>query len=860
MSQYRLHQRIRQEQSMASNGMRVPKVRDIPDSVDDGEALPPPPQANEQSELIGTFHNESWRSSDGDFLIGQILDSTGKKIGIKGNASQDILRVGMEYKFLGQWKTHATYGRQFEFRAVITIEPTSRGAIIKYLQFCPGIGPKTAADLYEAFGGDSVRVLRENPTEACGRVERLKFDVAEKASQRLKSSAENETVRIELMSLFLKHRIPTAVIETLIKRKGRLAAQYVQANPFRLLEERGIGFDKADAIYNSLNLPNGRLCRQGYAAFYEAYDDRDGHTWFPASKLAAAVTKRVSGQEADPVRALEYCVRRKLLAVRTSCQMCSGSGLIQASAMEYCFGEFRADATGPMLPCLKCDGTGGQRMYAIRENAEHESRIARKIAELMNHLPRWPKVKAVPEGAEGLTNHQADALDKATSGAVGLFCGSPGTGKTYAIARIVQAIIDQHGGGSVCIAAPTGKAAVRSTECMREYKIDLAASTIHRLLGWELKPGGFMGHKYDKYNHLPFRFVIVDEASMIACPLMADLLEACGAGTHILFVGDINQLPPIDHGAPLRDFIRVKLPYGELTEIRRNSGSVVRACAAIRDGQPWETDAALDLDSDDPKNLIHLPAGKTQIASRIVDQVESIKLAGRFDPTWEVQVIVALNASGDASREKLNEVLQSILNPAGQQNEKWKFRVDDKVINTSNFSYPEYFDPTRNLGTPAGRGGDTTDQKYYVANGEIGRCIKFTDKNKAVIQFNEPRRVVVVSTIAEEAGNVELAYAVTGHRMQGSQEKIVIVALDPSSGAVHGVCSREWFFTCLSRMQVACYLVGEKSTAEMYCRRSVLPMRQTMLVEKITEERKKLIDEAEKARSGQLAKAESRPA
>src|SRR5262245_18938904 len=196
----------------------------------------------------------------------------------------------------------------------------------------------------------------------------------------------------------------------------------------------------------------------------------------------------------------------------------------------------------------------------------------------------WPD----PATLTDLSPHQREQLSRATAGPVGAFIGSPGTGKTFCIASLIRALADRHGLESIAVAAPTGKSATRCTAAIQRHGIDLTASTIHRLLGVRNGSSDVFRFEHGENNPLPYRFVLIDESSMLDTDLAASLFSTCAPGTHVLFVGDPYQLPPVGHGVPLRDLLHAGLPQGELTEIQRNAGMIVRACAAIKADRRFE--------------------------------------------------------------------------------------------------------------------------------------------------------------------------------------------------------------------------------------------------------------------------------
>ena len=449
-----------------------------------------------------------------------------------------------------------------------------------------------------------------------------------------------------------------------------------------------------------------------------------------------------------------------------------------------------------------------------------------------------------------LSDHQREELAKATAGSLGILCGSPGTGKTYTAARLIGRIIDLCGSDSIAVACPTGKAAVRISEALEKYGVKKTASTIHRLLGVSSRTAGEgWGFIHDESNPLPFKYVVIDEGSMIDTDLFAALLRACAAGTHLLVVGDVNQLPPVGHGAPLRDMLAAGVPAGELTKIERNWGQIVQACADIRDGKRWQT--VQKLDPDTGANLKLLPAaGGAAAVEKIVETIRKIRDAKLYDPIWGVQVIVAVNKKSELSRRDLNKRLQNELNPAGVRAGSNPFRVGDKIVCLKNSLVPVVED------CPPECNRDALDGKVFVANGEQARVVSVVEK-LTTVSLDSPWRLVKIprgtgdaaddanangggngqeqddSTPATSTGcQWDLAYAISCHKSQGSEWPCVIVALDEYPGA-RRVCSREWIYTAISRAKSICLLVGKRATADGMCVSRAITKRKTFLRELI---------------------------
>lgn len=455
----------------------------------------------------------------------------------------------------------------------------------------------------------------------------------------------------------------------------------------------------------------------------------------------------------------------------------------------------------------------------------------------------------LPSSNSGLSNHQREQLGKCTATPVGVLGGSPGTGKTFASAMVIKDIVGRYGTSQVAVAAATGKAAQRITEAMLEHGLtDIPATTIHRLLGVSRNghdKGGW-GFIHNRANPLQKKFIFIDEASMLSCPLAASLLEACQPGTHLLFIGDFAQLPPVEHGAPLRDMIAAGLPYGELTEIHRNAGDLVIACRDLKEGRPFTP--SQNLDTANGKNLLHLEAARPSLALGALSSLIRNVPAG-INPAWDIQVLCAVNEKSDVARKSLNRILQGILNPNGATAaEGGHFRLDDKVICLTNGMLP-LLRCTNLAGCPDPEGQVSVDKGLFtcgacnrtwkpkeaisdfVANGEIGRVV-LVAKGAIHVAFESPLRTVRVA--GEWLRDFDLAYAITTHKSQGSQWPYIICMADDSNGADH-VTSWEWWRTALSRAQTACFTIGRKSAIDRQCRKSALAPRKTFLAEMLKE-------------------------
>jgi exodeoxyribonuclease V alpha subunit len=304
----------------------------------------------------------------------------------------------------------------------------------------------------------------------------------------------------------------------------------------------------------------------------------------------------------------------------------------------------------------------------------------------------WPSAASLPD----LSDHQREQYALAARGSIAVLGGRPGTGKTFSLARILSSIPS----GRSAVAAPTGKAAVRITESLQSAGVQgIRATTIHSLLGPSRdEDSGQWSFEHNEENPLDLDWIFVDESSMVDAPLAASLLEARKPGCRIMFVGDVNQLAPVGYGAPLRDMTAAGVPYGELTEIRRNAGRIVRCCHGIIDKHRFEPSPKLDLAAESPENLLHVerrdPDGQVEAIKAMLErfrggmelQVRKDReiVSRRIDPVWDCQILVPVNEKSPLGRVRLNKTLQGFLNPGGETAAGSPFRVDDKIVCTRN--------------------------------------------------------------------------------------------------------------------------------------------------------------------------------
>jgi exodeoxyribonuclease V alpha subunit len=768
------------------------------------------------SELIGVFLGADFVFDNGPdrrCVVGSVRLLDKSRVTVRGYANEAELSENVTYRFYGHNRNHPKYGTQFNFNSFVEEQPADEDSIIAYLETCRkpergSITRRVALALFEAFGVTAIERLKADPVGTAATVKQWDVAKAALAAEYLSAQAGTQSCKLDLITLLNGRGFPKKTTDRAIKLWGAAAARVVRQDPYELTKLAGIGFKGADKLYCDLARQEAKsdeeyqmalaaIHRQGLCAAYAVSSEsrQSGSTWLAVGFAKAAVLANVSRIHATPDKAIDWAISEGKLVVR--------------------------------------DG-----FVAVARMALHELEIAEFItgSEPGNDWPSIDLIESMAPADKPLSDHQIGAILIATNhDRVGCLQGSPGVGKTFCVASIVKAVIQRFGRDSIAVCAPTGKAAVRVAQSMLSNGVDLPASTIHRLLQVEGEGGDGWSFHFNEQNPLPFRFLIIDESSMIDVDLLASLLRACTPSTHILFVGDTGQLAPVGHGRPFFDLQQV-IPTGKLTEIRRNSGRIVKACAEIRDRNSITFSEKLDIDGGE--NLILIQCSdedQPQILEQLIAKIDAQQIGPRkLSLIDDLQVLTGKNDGSPVARKPLNKMLQQVLNPDGDRIQGNPFRVNDKIVDLKNGKYPD---------------AEDQNEEHFVANGELAKA-KDIKPGRMVVEVADPKRSILIchapvqenekgiddseNTAKGAVGDWDLGYALSVHRSQGSQWKFAIVMVDSKGQMVQ---SRNWLFTAISRAEIATFVIGQKQVVNAMLKRDGISGRKTFLVERIRHQR-----------------------
>ena len=729
--------------------------------------------------LAGYVEHIIYRNTDNGYTVLNLVSGE-TEITCVGIFS--TIAEGENIEAAGDYTDHPTYGTQFKVVSFEEKAPEDQEAIERYLGSgaIKGIGLAMAARIVRRFKEDTFRIIEEEPerlVEVKGISERKAMEIA---------SQVNEKRDLRQAMIFLQQFGITMNLAVKIYNKyGQEVYGILKENPYRLADDiEGVGFRTADDIAAKAGIRTDSDFRVRSGILYTLLQaSGEGHTFLPKEELTSKASELLGiDQEIIEKNYMDLSIDRKIVMKQSGEQT-----QIYASSFYYMEAN-----TATMLRELDIT-------YDVAD-AEIEQRIH----------------KIEKQTGMELDEHQVQAVKEAVRNGLLVITGGPGTGKTTTINTIIRYF--ELEGMDIFLAAPTGRAAKRMSETT-----GFEARTIHRML--ELNGGmeGNAGFERNETNPLETDVVIIDEMSMVDITLMNSLLKAIAPGTRLILVGDINQLPSVGPGSVLKDIIQSEaFNMVMLTKIFRQASTsdIIVNAHKINRGE----EVSLDNKSMD---FFFLKRYEADIIINVVLQLVKQKLPKFVDATpYDIQVLTPMR-KGLLGVERLNGILQHYLNPPDKSKREKEhgdmvFREGDKVMQTKNNYQLEWEICTKF--------GLTVDKGMGIFNGDMGIIAEINDFAETMtVEFDEGRKVEYSYKLLDE---LELAYAITIHKSQGSEYPAVVIPLlnGPSM-----LMNRNLLYTAVTRARKCVTLVGNDTTFQQMIKNTSQQKRYSGLCDRIRE-------------------------
>ena len=694
-----------------------------------------------------------------------------------------FITEGQRIKIEGEWVIHPTFGQQVKIKSCEEILPSNIEGIERYLSsgLIPGIGPVTAKNIVKKFGEDSLDIIEMNPgklKEVDGIGEKKAFAI----SEAFKEQRELKNVMVFLQT----YGVSTAYGIKIFKKYGQNTINTVRENPYKLCEDiSGIGFKTADRIARNLGMPLNSIERAKAGIKYILYSfTANGHTYLPMKNLLFESKRLLNIPEEIIKEAVSISAASKDIVIEGE----------EYSSTNVYLSSFYYAELGVARRLIEISLSGTEKnLYGIDEE--------------INSYEKENNIEFADEQRQAITAGVKEGLC--------IITGGPGTGKTTIIKCMIR--IFEKMGLTVVLGAPTGRAAKRITETTgREAK------TIHRLLEMEfISSDDSPSFVRDEGNPIEADVIIIDEASMIDILLMNSLLKALAPGAKLILVGDVDQLPSVGPGNVLRDMIESKvITTVRLRHIYRQADESLITVNAhrINDGEmPFLNDRDKDFFFIQ-KNANH------EIVDEILDLIKNRLpfFKDGFDPIKDMQIL-SPTRKGEIGIYNLNKRIQEILNPPSKDKAErdlkdFIFREGDKVMQIKN-NYNLEWTKINGSGEESGTG---------VFNGDIGYIKEIDNENKRLlVVFDDDRQVYYDFINLDE---LELAYAITIHKSQGSEFKVVLI---PISYGPPMLMTRNLIYTAVTRAKDLVVLVGLKQALYVMINNNTITERFSNLKQRI---------------------------
>ncbi|MBD5496813.1 MAG: ATP-dependent RecD-like DNA helicase [Lachnospiraceae bacterium] len=695
----------------------------------------------------------------------------------------------------GEYTEHPVYGTQFKASVYRTVLPKDAAGMERYLASgaIKGVGMALAKRIVRQFGADTFRVIEEEP-ERLVEVRGISERIAQEISAQMEEKRDMREAFIYLQQFGISNALAVKIYNTY----ENALYGVLRENPYRLAEDiEGIGFKIADEIAAKIGIHTDSDYRIRSGVLYVLLQAvQEGHLFLPADILLDRAEELLSVERKYIEPQLGNMAMDKKIVLKKN----EDSGEIRVFALSYYYAEMNC---ARMLAQLNLPMEGGEGLLPAQE-----AQIKKRIGEI-----------TAAEGLE-LEELQEKAVMECVKNGLFILSGGPGTGKTTTINTIIRYFEAER--LDIFLAAPTGRAAKRMTEAT-----GYEARTIHRMLelnGALAETGGrSVRFERNESNPLEADVIIIDEMSMVDITLLQALLKAVMPGTRLILVGDVDQLPSVGPGQVLRDIMSANaFPTVVLKKIFRQAqeSDIITNAHRINSGEPIKLD-------NKSRDFFFLERNNVNVIYKHMVQLITEKLPKYVGTdAFEIQVLTPMR-KGSLGVETLNQILQRYINPPAPEKKEHVFgsivfREGDKVMQIKNNYELEW--------EIVSKYGIAIDKGLGIFNGDMGRILTINEyAGNMVVEYDEHRRVIYPFAQMEE---LELAYAITIHKAQGSEYAAVIM---PLLGGPRMLFNRNLLYTGVTRAKSCVTILGSSETVGAMIRNAEVNRRYTALAERIRE-------------------------
>ena len=729
--------------------------------------------------LEGIVEDVIFRNEDNGYTVAKLNTSDGM-VTIVGNAAFINLEEMVEVE--GDWIYHDKFGEQLEFKSIRTTVPSTLKGIENYLAsgLLPYVGPKTAQNIVEEFGEDSLDIIQYNP-------EKLKTipGIGEKKLEKISQAYEEQREIKDIMVYLQGFDISVNNGIKIYKKYGNETINVVNENPYKLSEDiYGIGFKTADSIARSMGIEENSPYRiEAGLKYVMMQSSNDGHCFLPKEELIRETSSVLQVEIELIEEAIQGLVFKENFHIVNE---------LDKTIVYY-------------MPFHVAENNVARKLVDLSRVEFDEIEV-----DIQNIIRRIEKEEDMEFHGKQLT-----AIEESVEQGVVVITGGPGTGKTTTINAIIKVFEELE--LKVVLAAPTGRAAKKMSETTGKE-----SKTIHRLLGFSFMEED-MGFNKDEDSPIEGDVIIIDESSMVDILLMNNLLKAIDGGTRVILVGDIDQLPSVGAGNVLRDIISSEaIKVVMLDKIFRQAEEsmiVVNAHRINKGEQP--------ILNEKGKDFFFLSKKDSKTTLDTVIDLNSQRLPNfyNYDPLKDIQVLTPMK-KGDVGINSLNKKLQEVLNPLSDGKKEKKigdeiFREGDKVMQVRNNYNLEWERVEEGVGLEKGKG---------VFNGDFGFIESIDNEGKTLqVIFDDARLVEYDFKGLDE---LKLSYSITIHKSQGSEFPAVII---PVHWGPPMLLTRNLIYTAITRARELVVLVGEERFLYMMVNNNRIVKRYSGLDKKIKE-------------------------